>query len=202
MDYALPKKIRIGNYDYKIRTDFRLVLDIITALNDVELTFQDKAWVTMQLLYKDYKKIPPQNLQEAFEKAFVFINCGEYETKSNDVKLIDWEQDFKYIVAPINRTLGFECRNSRYLHWWTFISAYMEIGECVLSSIASIRNKKIRGKKLNEEEQEFYNRNKNIIDLRKKLSHEEKIEQELIEQKKIEHNQMIKEIKAQRLIRT
>jgi hypothetical protein len=49
----------------------------------------------------------------------------------------------------------------------------MEIGECTFSNIVSIREKKIKGKKLEKYEQEFYRENRKLIDLPHKLTAEE-----------------------------
>ena len=82
--------------------------------------------------------------------------------------------DFKILIAPINRVLGFETRTAEYVHWWTFLSAYMEIGECLFSNVISIRKKRISGKKLEPWEQEFYRENKKMVDLPQSLTDEEK----------------------------
>ena len=97
---------------------------------------------------------------------------NEQQTKKAP-KLIDWEQNFAYIVAPINRVIGQEIRAIPYLHWWSFISAYYEIGDCLFAQIVSIRNKKARGKKLDKWEQEFYQNNRALVDLKTKYTDEE-----------------------------
>jgi len=61
----------------------------------------------------------------------------------------------------------------QYLHWWTFFSYYMEIGEGLFSQVVSIRSKKAQHKKLEKYEQEFYRENKKLVDIRKPLSEEE-----------------------------
>ena len=43
---------------------------------------------------------------------------------------MDGEQDFPFIVGPVNRVLGKEIQSLKYLHWWSFLSAYTEIGDC------------------------------------------------------------------------
>ena len=62
------------------------------------------------------------------------------------------------------------------MHLWTFIGAYMEIGEGLFSNIIHIRQKKAKGKKLEKWEQEFYKENKSLIDFqhKEKRSNEEK----------------------------
>lgn len=171
MIYDLPTNLNINGKDYKIRSDFRAVLDILTALKDPNLSNYEMALVLLQILYIDYDEI--DDYQEAINKAIWFIDCGEeYKPTRNKPALMDWEQDFKLIVAPINRILGYECRQADYLHWWSFISAYYEIGECAFSNIVSIRNKKQRHKKLEKWEQEFYRDNREMIDLKKRISDE------------------------------
>ena len=143
MIYNLPVKLEIGNKEFDIRSDFRAILDLIIALNDPSLTNQEKSIVILQVMYPDWKQI--QDYQEAIKQAMWFISCGNYEFEDKPKAiLMDWEQDFKLIVAPINRVLGYECRQVDYLHWWSFISAYYEIGECAFSNVINIRNKRKR----------------------------------------------------------
>lgn len=169
MIYDLPKTLKIDDIDYEIRSDFRAILDIICALNDHDLTEQQKAIVMLQIMYIDYEKIT--NVEEALKKASWFIDCGkEYTRKEHKPTLMDWEQDFNYIIAPINKILGFESRSAEYLHWWSFIGAYQEIGECSFSNIVAIRSKKAKHKKLEQWEKEFYLENIDIIKIKPKTS--------------------------------
>ena len=42
MRYDLPRSLEVDGEEREIRSDFRPVLDIITALNDLELTEREK----------------------------------------------------------------------------------------------------------------------------------------------------------------
>ena len=86
---------------------------------------------------------------------------------------MDWEQDFQYIVAPVNRVMGKEIRSMDYLHWWTFISAYYEIGDCLFAQIVRIRERKAKGKPLDKSDQDFYRRNREIVDLKTTYTEQE-----------------------------
>lgn len=173
MIYDLPTKLNVDGKEYEIRSDFRAVLDIIAALNDPNLSDIEKTLVMLQILYVDYEDIV--NYEEATKQAVWFIDCGEDRTaKKEKIRLMDWEQDFKIIVAPINRVLGYECRNKDYVHWWTFISAYYEIGESTFSNVVNIRYKKKKRKKLEKWEQEFYRDNIELVELKNKISDKEK----------------------------
>ena len=113
----------------------------------------------------------PDNAQKAVNEMMLFINCGEKsDPKDNKPPVMNWEQDFSSLVAPINKALGCEIRSLQYLHWWTFISGYMEIGECQFSNIVNIRIKRRKGKRLEKWEQEFYNENKSKVDLKVKFN--------------------------------
>nr|DAU71592.1 MAG TPA: hypothetical protein [Caudoviricetes sp.] len=180
MNYELPKSIDVNGRNYEIRTDYRVILDIFFVLADVELDNCEKGFVILSMFYPEFAEMPPDDCQEAIRKCFWFINCGEEEHSCrNHMKLVDWEQDLKYIIAPINRILSQEIRsipydvrhNSGGLHWWTFMSAYYEIGgDCTFSEIVRIRDKKARGKKLDKNEQEWYRKNRDLVDIRKKYS--------------------------------
>ena len=111
MNYSLPKKVTIDGEEHAIRYDFRCILDIISMLNEQELTESEKAKALIYMFYVDPEKIRDPN--EAIEKCFEFIDNGETKGKSSP-KLIDWEQDFNYIVAPISRVVGKDIRETEY----------------------------------------------------------------------------------------
>lgn len=175
MNYSLPTEIEIEDVTYSInkKGDYRMVLDVISALNDDSLTDQEKAICSLGIFYNFNV---PEDTQAAIDEMMRFINCGEDGENNQQTKqpLMSWEQDFNVLVAPINKALGVEIRSAPYLHWWTFISGYMEIGECQFSTIATIRQKKQKGLKLEKWEQEFYIENRRKVDLKVKYTTEEK----------------------------
>lgn len=173
MEYGLPKSLNIGGENFSIRYDYRVILDIFEALNDPELDEQEKALAVLQMFYLDFDDL--EDYDEALKACFAFINGGRAESRQQKrPKLLDWNQDFCYIVAPVNRVIGYEVRGVDYdpstntggLHWWTFLSAYMEIGECLFAQIVRIREKKASGKKLDKSDQEFYRKNRELVDIK------------------------------------
>lgn len=175
MIYELPKSLEVCGVEYDIRSDYRAVLDICTALSDSDLSDQEKAIVALDIFYPAFGDMPPEHFEEALKQCFWFIDCGEPEqNQKKPAKVMDWEQDFQYIVAPVNRVLGCEIRAVEYLHWWSFISAYYEIGDCVFAQIVRIRQKKQRGKKLEKEEQEWYRQNRHLVDFKTKYTEADK----------------------------
>ena len=149
MMWNLPIAVEIDGIDYSIRNecDYRVVLDVISALNDAELDLEARLFCALSIFYDDLSGC--RNIEEAVKKMYQIIDIGEdsegaYETETqNDLKLMDWEHDFKYIAPAISRVLGYSVRDEKkYTHWYDFIGAYMEIGECAFSTIISIRSKR------------------------------------------------------------
>lgn len=179
MNFFLPKTVDIDGATYAIRYDYRVVLEMITMLSDNDLQPEDKGQALLEMFYVDYDKIT--NIQEAIEKCYWFIDCGNKVSK-NSPRLMDWEQDFQYIIAPVNRVLGYDARGVDYdvekntggLHWWTFVSAYMEIGsETTLSQIISLRSKIKKGKKLEKWEKEWIRSNYDAVHINTNYSEAE-----------------------------
>ena len=167
MIYDLPKRLTVCGTEYEIRSDFREVLDIIGILNDEELENRERAFVTLLFFYPGFKEMPVEHYQEAIEQCYWFINGGKHEQPGEKApRLLDWEQDFPFIISPVNRVIGHEIRADAYLHWWTFLSAYMEIGECTFAQIVHIRDARNRGKPLDASDKEWYRRNRELVDLK------------------------------------
>lgn len=176
MMWNLPLSVEIDGTEYAItnKCDYRMVLDVICALNDNELSDEEKIRCALYIFYEDISGC--SDMQKAVDEMLKIIGCGE-ETKKeeNKPKLMDWEHDFPQIAPPVSRILGYDVRTpDRFCHFWTFIGAYKEIGECTFSNIVSIRNKRAKGKKLEKWEQDFYNENKSMVDLPFNLTDDER----------------------------
>ena len=181
--WEFPTSLNVGGIDYEIRTDYRAVLDLLTALNDPDLTDTDpqitaymQSRVILEIMYPDCDNIPAEHIQEALDKVSEFIDMGISDDRKKP-KTMDWEQDAPILIPAINKVLNCEIRAQKYIHWWTFLGAYMEIGESLFSNVIHIRQKKAKGKKLEKWELDFYKENKSLIDFvdkKKKRSEEEK----------------------------
>ncbi len=182
----LPKELNVNGKKLAIRSDFRVVLLIFQAYGDPDLSDDEKATVMMECLYENPEDIKSDNYQTAAEQAIWFLDgggtSGKDVSQANTKKIIDWEQDEQLIFSAVNKVAGYETRSTEYLHWWTFLGFFNEIGEGLFSTVINIRSKKNKGKKLEKHEQEFYKENKSLIDLNRKLSTEEQEERERINQ--------------------
>ena len=178
---ALPEHLTVGDTDYRIRSDYRNVLQVFEAFSDPELEPAEKWIVAIYLLFEDFSCA--DDVLEALESGFPieeamkqinwFISAGRDPGKSMDLPVYDWVQDEQMIFSAVNKVAGSETRELEYLHWWTFLGYFNEVGEGTFSFVVGIRNKLNKGKKLEKHEEEFLRNNKQLIRLEKPKSKEE-----------------------------
>jgi len=165
---SLPTALTVGGKERSIRTDYRVVLDCFLALTDIELDDYNRALEVLDCLYVD--TLSPADWKEALDKALWYLRGGEEEKEQKGPQLVSWTQDFNMIAAPISKIVGQDIRGMNELHWWSFLSAYMGIGDCLFAQVVAIRDKKARGKKLDKADREFYRRNRDIIEIKKPMT--------------------------------
>lgn len=167
--FELPTSILIKDKYYPIRNkgDYRLIEDCFIALNDKELTSEYKIVTCLILFYESlnsiddiYDEFDDETLSLAVKEMFNFFNCGSEDIGAKKpYKLIDWKKDEQLIVSSINAVAYQEIRSVPYIHWWTFMGYFMNIGDCLLSNIVNIREKIVKGTKLEKHEKQFRSEN-------------------------------------------
>lgn len=180
-NHRLKNSVEIGGKQYEIRSDFSVILDIMEAMEDPELNGQQCAYVILNIFYPEFDSIPSEHYQEAIDRCMDFIGCGMPKKSGKSPRIVSWSQDFSLIIGAINRILGYDIRSIPYdaetntggVSWETFMSAYMEIGDCLFAQIVSIRDKLARGKKLEKHEREWYRQNKELVDFKTKYTQAE-----------------------------
>ena len=173
MIYRLPTTLNVNGKDWKIRTDFRDVMTVIYALNDPNLENKEKAYIVLYIIYEDFDDMKDSDYKAAFDAACAFINHGSKSGNAPKARMVDFEQDEHILIPAINRIAGQDVRGMDYLHWWTFLGYFMEIGDCTYSHVLNIRQKRSKGKALDKWETEFFASNKDMIIIQDKLSDDE-----------------------------
>jgi hypothetical protein len=154
--YELPTSIEINGQFHKITNegDFRMVLDCFSVLEDVTISENERILCCLIIFYDELNELEDvwdvfgENRDEAVKLMFEFFNNGKPKSQSvgmnMDHKLVNWE-----------KVVGKEIRNEKYIHWWTFLGYYMAMGDCLYATIIHIRDKIVKGKKLEKYEVEF-----------------------------------------------
>lgn len=171
---ALPVTLCVGGEDKRIRSDFRVGLLILEAFSDPELTDYDKSVVCVDCLYED--TIEPSSYDEALRQACWFLDGGDVTHSRVSARVIDFKQDEAMLFSAINKVAGKETRAEAYMHWWTFLGYFWEIGECSLSTVVGIRYKLARGKQLEKWEREYLRDNSERVKLKPRYTAEEQAE--------------------------
>lgn len=178
--YTLPTSITLSGKEYEIRSDFRVIIDILIAISDPDMEDWERQEIMFRIFYPGYKDIPPEDHAEACKEAVRFIDYNIPPGRPKP-KTLDWEQDAPLIIPAVNKIAGKEVRALPYLHWWTFMGYFMEIEDGLASQVWAIRQKKAKKKKLEKWEKEFERENKELIQLRRPYSAEQQKEIDSIE---------------------
>lgn len=181
IQHDLPVAVNIDGEEFAIidKCDYRVVLDVISALNDDELPDNLKMQMALYIFYKDLSRCSAP--QKAIDEMYKIINYTDTSDRSGNgdeisPRIMDWEHDFHIIAQAVNQVLGYDVRKpGKYTHWHTFVGAYMEAPEnCTYATVITIRKKKQKGMKLEKNELAFYQANRKMVDLPLKLTDEEK----------------------------
>lgn len=181
MMWDLPTEIQIGEQIYHItkKCDYRVVLDVIIALNDEDMTTEEKVICGLLLFYEELTRENIRfcpHLEQLQKEMFRIINGGEEQEENQEQKpqLMDWQHDFPQLAPPISRVLGYDVRTpDKFTHWYTWLGGYMEIGECFFQNIVGIREKLRSGKKLEKWEEKILKEHRKQVILPSKLTAEE-----------------------------
>lgn len=184
---ALPEALPVGGEEYSIRTDYRNVLDVFEAFQDPELEQWEKWVVAVYMMFEDFSCSDDVfeavqsgfDMEEAQKQILWFISAGQPEKEVLEMPVYNWKQDEQLIFSSVNKVAAREVRNpEEYLHWWTFLGYFNEVGEGTFSFIVGIRNKLNKGKKLEKHEKEFLSHNKELVLMKKPKTKEEQAQED------------------------
>lgn len=190
--YSLPTSVLINGQPYGItcKGDYRMVIDCFMALNDAELEENERIFSALIIFYEDIDSVEDifnefgqgEGFVEAVKQMYSFFDCGQKEMGAKmNYKVIDWEQDEQLIASSVNKVAGTEIRSVDYMHWWTFMGYYIAVGQGVLSTVCSIRDKMVKGKKLEDYEKEFKHDNPQYFKWQHKTIEELELDKEFDE---------------------
>lgn len=148
---ALPETIDISGVMYQINTDFRTCLKTIMAFEDPELTPQEKTSILLSNLYSEI----PSDLETARQQANLFLNGGKVGNEDDEPspRVYSFSKDANFIFAAFRQTHGIDLQKET-LHWWEFLSLFMDLGsETTFCQLVSLRKRIKTGKASKEERQ-------------------------------------------------
>lgn len=146
-----PTELWVNGEAYAIDADWRSCLKIILALEDPELTQEEKVFILLDNLYGENA---PEDTQAAVDEALRFLNCFEERETTSTERLYSFQQDAKFILSAMSQARKEDIKSAGFLHWWEFASLFMEISaDSMFSRILDIRKRLKKGKLTKEERQ-------------------------------------------------
>ena len=170
----LPSSLSLQGQEYAINADWRPCVNIMRMFERTDLTDTEKILCMVGILYKE--EIPDSLVTEAAEQAVWFLNLGEATDGKKSTlslgRLFSWEQDLKFIISAVDKSAGFSIRSREFYHFWEFVSAFFETGECVFNTIVHQRKLKKTGKQ-SKADKEWWAENRDIAELKVELTSDE-----------------------------
>lgn len=159
---GLPQTLKVNGKSYPINSDYRNILQIISAYADPELKDEEKVYILLRRIYqKSFQDIPAEDYADAVRVANHFIECENDHDDRPSPRVVNWEKDEQLIFPAVNKVAGMEIRSVPYMHWWTFYGYFQNIDpEGTWGFILTLRSKKAKGKKLEKHEKEFWKANR------------------------------------------
>lgn len=145
----LPDAIRVNERIYEVNSDFRDCLRIILAFEDNELVPIEKQMVLVDNLYKE--PVAAEDYGEAIRKGVRFLDGGgqadDDEDGESGPRVYSFGKDANLIFAAFQQTHGIDLQNTEYMHWWHFLTLFMDLGEnTVFCSLVGLRKRVKTGK--------------------------------------------------------
>lgn len=143
--------VSVDGADYQISTDFRDCIRTVMAIEDNELTQDEKRQLVLENIYGDENNWP-SDIAEALIKALWFLNGGKEPDGKERKKLFDWDIDADRIhSAMLARGVNLDEID---MHWWTFVSHIPELPESSFTRVVYLRDRHQKGKLSKEERKE------------------------------------------------
>jgi hypothetical protein len=114
---------------------------VILAFEDDQLTGYEKQMIMLE------------NLQAALEMGMKFLDGGKVgEDEDSGPRLFSFEKDANLIFAAFRQTHGIDLQNIEYLHWWSFLALFMDLGaDTAFCNLVGLRKRVKSGKATTEE---------------------------------------------------
>jgi len=186
-----PEYVIIDNEEYKINTDFRVVLECNKVATEETIGDFERSLAIIYLLFGDKGIEHQEHYDKLLNYALKFIACGNEEEINNDKKNNAFNKndlDYNKCEGLIRSSFKFDYKydpyNKEYLHWYEFYNdlsnlSTSEFGTCcALNRILSILNQDASKIKDDKERKNLANlqndlRKKYCIEYKKKQTKEQ-----------------------------
>ena len=136
---------------FPIDSDFQTGIQIMQALEDEELTRQERIGTALSLLFlqedEEGNPLPLPDAQTAVDGMMWFLTDWNHDNNKSDDngKVTDYDIDQWRIYSAFRQHYGINL-NTDKLHFWEFMGLLTTLPECAYTRVIDIRVKKITSK--------------------------------------------------------
>lgn len=162
----LPRSISIGGAEYAINTDYRIMADFETKINNADISDRNAfARIFQETISALFIDAPRADIRDIVDGILWYYRCGKEPVKKSSSggsskRYYDYDEDADYIFAAFMQIYGDDLVSS-HMHWWAFRAKFMgltdetefvKIMQYRGTNVSKIKNKeeKARIKKLQE----------------------------------------------------
>lgn len=133
-----PECAEVNGIQYKINTDYRVALRCFEAIENPDISDEERTLAVIYLLFGD---VPLEHLEEFLRIAGVYLRCGEtQEAQASNERDMDFLADEKYIIASFMSDYQIDISKVD-MHFWQYIQLIQGFTErSVMSRVREIRN--------------------------------------------------------------
>lgn len=137
---------------FQIDSDFQIGIQMFQALNDEELTEQERMLEAISLLFPDKdeegNKLPYPDFNTAVEGVQWFLSRWYQDNtpeEKDKTKVTDYDIDQWRIYSAFRSQYNINL-NTDSLHFWEFMGLLSTLEECAYTRVIGIRQRKFEGK--------------------------------------------------------
>lgn len=127
---------------YRIRTDFRIGIQIAQCLNDTEFPSGERIIRAMELLFIDV----PDTVEEAREGLTWFLTEFNHDNhphqKKEEKPLMDYDRDQWRIYSAFLAQYHIDL-NTAQMHWFVFMGLLSNLEECSHTRVMELRQREV-----------------------------------------------------------
>lgn len=145
---------------FPIDSDFQTGIQIMQALDDEELTEQERIATALNLLFliddENGNPLPLPDMQTAIDGLVWFLTDWNHDhnSKTDNTRVTDYNIDQWRIYSAFRQHYGINL-NTDKLHFWEFMGLLTTLPECAYTRVIDIRAKKITSK-MGKDEKKAY----------------------------------------------
>ena len=142
----LPCSIELDGKFYKFKASFRGILACYDIMQDKDLEDIEKIMIIYECLFTRWSRFKARKKDTFFKCRMVievFELLNDKKKKGKSQKVVDFEQDSRYIYAGFYQCYGIDLFKVN-LHWWQFISLFNGLSnDTKIMQIIDIRQRPI-----------------------------------------------------------